>query len=28
VAVRNIIERERLNPALYEDSIVCIRMRT
>jgi hypothetical protein len=25
-AVRKIIERERLNPALYEDSIVCVRM--
>ena len=27
-AVRNTIERERLNPALYEDSIVCMRTRS
>ena len=27
-AIRNTIERERLNPALYEDSIVCMRTRT
>jgi hypothetical protein len=26
-AVRNTIERERLNPALYEDSIACMRTR-
>jgi len=26
-AVRNIIERERLNPALFEDSVVCSRAR-
>jgi hypothetical protein len=27
-AVRNAVERQRLNPALYEDSIVCMRTRT
>jgi hypothetical protein len=27
-AIRNTIERERLNPALYEDLIACIRTRT